>query len=149
MRYVFVDPDGTWPSWMLVVVMAPTGVVYQQQCAGQVCDQRDMEGFLVPIGGYKLDADEGLIDPDAFTAVFHDGDGCRWGSGYNALPAERLAALRQLVAALPYWSFGSRGETTARGALAIDESRLGDLTEAWVPVVTLDGPGVLIWNNCD
>lgn len=56
--------------------MAPTGVVYQQQCAGVACDQREVEGFLVPLGGYKLDADEGLVDPDAFTAVFHEGRWC-------------------------------------------------------------------------
>lgn len=33
--------------------------------------------------------------------------------------------------------------------LALDESRLGEVDEAWVPVVTPDGPGVLVWENSD
>ena len=43
MRYVFLDPDDTWPSWLAVVVIAPTGVAYQQQCAGVACDQREVD----------------------------------------------------------------------------------------------------------
>lgn len=33
--------------------------------------------------------------------------------------------------------------------LALDESRLSDLDEAWVPVLTAHGPGTLVWNNSD
>jgi hypothetical protein len=33
--------------------------------------------------------------------------------------------------------------------LALDESRLSDLDEAWVPVLTAHGPGALVWNNSD
>ncbi|MFJ9706886.1 DUF6210 family protein [Streptomyces sp. NPDC101234] len=33
--------------------------------------------------------------------------------------------------------------------LALDETRLADVDEAWVPVVTPDGPGVLVWENSD
>lgn len=40
-RHVFLDPDGTWrATWLVVVVEAPTGVIYEQQCAGTGTDQR-------------------------------------------------------------------------------------------------------------
>jgi hypothetical protein len=32
---------------------------------------------------------------------------------------------------------------------ALDESRLAEADEAWVPVFTPDGPGVLTWENSD
>ncbi|WP_328753160.1 DUF6210 family protein [Streptomyces sp. NBC_00285] len=33
--------------------------------------------------------------------------------------------------------------------LLLDESRLAEADEAWVPVLTPDGPGVLTWENSD
>ncbi|MFI8456658.1 DUF6210 family protein [Kitasatospora sp. NPDC085464] len=33
--------------------------------------------------------------------------------------------------------------------LQLDESRIGEADEAWVPVITPDGPGVLVWLNSD
>jgi hypothetical protein len=50
------------------------------------------------------------------------------------------------VEALPYWTC-DEGET--RVSLRLDESRLEEVVEAWVPVLTPDGPGVLVWENCD
>lgn len=35
------------------------------------------------------------------------------------------------------------------GSLALDETRLDETEEAWVRVLTPDGPGVLIWQNSD
>ncbi|NUP09165.1 MAG: hypothetical protein HOW73_24200 [Polyangiaceae bacterium] len=149
-RHVILDPDGTWlPKWLVVVVRAATGVVYHQQCCGVVCDQRRVQGFLVPLGGLKLGADAGMIDPAEFEAVFHEGEACVWGAANNALPAARLAQLRQLVLSVPYWTAGSDGETEACRGIELDDSRLEQLTEAWVPVLTPDGPGILMWSNCD
>ncbi|MFD9903267.1 DUF6210 family protein [Streptomyces sp. NPDC059063] len=31
----------------------------------------------------------------------------------------------------------------------MDETRVGEADEAWVPVVTPDGPGVPVWFNSD
>lgn len=147
---VFLDPDGTWPSqWLAVIVSAPTGVVYQHQCAGVACLLREVQGFLVPLGGHKLDADEGMVDPTEFSGVFHKRRQCVWGSADNALPPERLTLLRQLVSTVPYWFAGVDNDTETREALALDDSRLEDVREAWVPVLTADGPGVLVWANCD
>jgi len=64
------------------------------------------------------------------------------------LPPERLQQLRALVQAIPYWTRSGDGEDH-RGHLLLDESRLLELVEAWVPVITADGPGVLTWPNCD
>ncbi|MYX33047.1 MULTISPECIES: DUF6210 family protein [unclassified Streptomyces] len=34
-------------------------------------------------------------------------------------------------------------------ALRVDESRIRDADEAWIPVITPDGPAVLVWFNSD
>ncbi|MEU6356441.1 DUF6210 family protein [Streptomyces sp. NPDC047072] len=44
---------------------------------------------------------------------------------------------------------GSRGLTWPPSLLDLDESRLAEADEAWVPVLTPDGPGVLTWENSD
>ncbi|MGS2617385.1 DUF6210 family protein [Micromonospora sp. LZ34] len=33
--------------------------------------------------------------------------------------------------------------------LRLDESRMREVDEAWVPVITPDGSGVLVWFNSD
>lgn len=35
------------------------------------------------------------------------------------------------------------------GLLQVDETAIDELDEAWIPVLTVDGPGVLIWSNSD
>lgn len=113
------------------------------------CDQRELEGFLVPLGGLKLDPEDGMIDPAEFEAVFHRGKACAWGAANNALPAERFETLRQLVASVPYWTDGAANAAGTRQPIQLDETRREQLTEAWVPVLTAHGPGVLMWSNCD
>ena len=49
----------------------------------------------------------------------------------EAFPPERLAALRRLVASVPYSAVDDDGKTATRTALEIDESRPEDLTESW------------------
>jgi hypothetical protein len=146
-RRVSLDPDGTWdPAWIVVVVAASTGVIYEQQCAGLATELRTLEGFLVPLGGQKLDPDAGKIDPGELTGVFHKGKDCAWGSGIS-LPPERLDNLRSVIASITYWK--ASGDDELRSHLELDDSRLEALTEAWAPVITADGPGVLMWHNCD
>ncbi len=149
-RRVFIDPDGTFkPQWLVVVIEAATGVIYSQQCCGNVCDQREVEGYLVPLGGLKADPGKGLVDPDEFTAVFHERDGCVWGSSYGSLPAARLERLRELVREVPFWICKEGEHIDQRSFLELDERHLDDITEAWVPVLTAAGRGVLMWANCD
>ena len=68
MRYVVIDPDGSDHSYLGLLVRYATGVSYRQQCGGVACDQRSVEGYYVPLGGARYDA-EGRVDPGALTAV--------------------------------------------------------------------------------
>ena len=52
-NYIFLDPDGTQDFGLLVIVAAPTGVVYAHQCGGLYTLQREAEGFIVPVGSLE------------------------------------------------------------------------------------------------
>jgi len=139
---VDLDPDGTWSLSAAVVVLRSSGVAYAHQCAGHHCEERLAEGYLVPLGGMLLDPDQRL-DPLSLTAPFHTGDKCNWGTDRTGV--DRLAGL---VAGLPFWTRRPEGKVS-RDGLALDRSRDGEVAEGWAPVLTPDGPGVLLWTNCD
>lgn len=143
-RRVFFDPDGTASDYLGVIVLYKTGVVYEQQCGGVACDRRAAEGYFVPLGGARFDPAAGRIDVAALTAPFHHGRTCLWGKPPTD---DRLAHLRAAVASIPYWSRGAAGDRRAR--LELDPSRVWEILEAWVPVLTPDGPAILTWPNCD
>lgn len=154
MHYVFLDPDGTNHSTisLYVIVAAATGVTYATQCAGVANNERSLEGFLVPVGGAKLDAEQGRLDSNAFREVFHgEKDQCYWGDRHQVLPPARMNLLATRVAEIPYWISHPPGSVgrEARLALKLDVGRSDEIAEAWVPVVTPDGPGILTWDNCD
>ena len=44
---IFLDPL----PYPVVIVPAPTGVIYACQVGGTACLQREVEGYLVPLGG--------------------------------------------------------------------------------------------------
>lgn len=155
-RRVMIDPDGASNSYIGVIIQFSTGVIYEQQCAGTDCDQRSVEGYYVPLGGCRFEPERGRIDFESLRAPFHDGDACYFGGRpYPAspdtckLPLERLAQLRVAVESITYWAFESDFDSQPRTHLSLDESRLAELVEAWVPVHTPDGPGILTWPNCD
>lgn len=139
-RYVFLDPDGTGTDrgWVFVVVAAPTGVVYQTQGGGYGCVPYEQEGYLIPVLGQDLDAE--------LKEIFV-GDLKGWGSRGLDWPEELLARLRRAVA-FPVYGSANRDDTWP-GPLVLDESRLTDADEGWVPVLTPDGPGFLAWENSD
>ncbi|GAA3792542.1 DUF6210 family protein [Streptomyces phyllanthi] len=139
-RYVFLDPDGTGADtgWVFVIVAAPTGVVYQVQGGGVGCVQYAQEGYLLPMFGQGLD--------EELKEIFEgelEGQGARrtdWPEGL----------LDRLRAAVGLHVYGSANrDDTWPTALVLDETRLAEIDEAWVPVVTPDGPGVLVWENSD
>ncbi len=55
------------------------------------------------------------------------------------------------MAGIPCWKIfmPRRSQDDRQEPLQIDDSRLYELCEAWVPVLTANGPGVLLWENCD
>jgi len=145
---VYLDPDGTLPEWIAIIVRRETDVIYGTQCAGVATEQRFVEGYLVPVGGSKYDVDEGKIEVQPFVDVFHESGDCKWAWTGRTLPLERRALLSTLVESVPYWHSRLDGDDQ-KDRLRIDTTRLEQLAEAWIPVQTPDGPGVLLYRNCD
>jgi hypothetical protein len=148
-HYVSASPDEWDDRWIAVIVEAATNVVYQHQCAGVVCDLRSRQGYLVPLGSSQYSEPSRRIDVSAFRSVFHDGNRCNWLRPGERLPADRLEELLSLVCELPF-RFGTADGTLDRcERLLLDETRVGEVVEAWVPVLTPAGRGVLVRQNCD
>ncbi|MEU9989585.1 DUF6210 family protein [Streptomyces sp. NPDC048045] len=139
-RYVFLDPDGTGmdQGWVFVVVAAPTGVVYQVQGGGFRCVRYEQEGYLIPLLGRGLD--EELKEIFVGELKGRGSRGLDW-------PPDLLARLGKAVAFHVYGS--ANRDDPFPAPLALDGTRLAGIDEAWVPVVTPDGPGVLVWENSD
>jgi hypothetical protein len=155
--YVFLDPDGTAgpvAPWMYVVVEKQTGVVYQQQFGGNVTRFGQVEGYLVPV--HAPEALEELRD--LFERTFrgagtwdYDWSGSATEPGHRGapLPSDPLRRLRDAVRRIPFWTTNCDGDAEQRDLLKVDEDRLAEVDEAWVPVLTPAGPGVLLWPNSD
>jgi hypothetical protein len=140
-----IDADGTIGNYLLVIVEKETGVVYEQQCGGLYNEQRIAEGFVVIVGGHVDVTTQAELD-DLFERVNHhnpptDEDGWR-----RIWPAQ-LEELRGLVERIPI--FGPSDFGVSRDFLRLDNERLAELTEAWVPVKTLMGRAILTWPNSD
>ena len=150
LRVAEVDPDGTLlENWLAVVIRHSTGVVYRHQCAGVACEHRLTEGYLVMLERTAFDVDEPPIKTDELIQVFHDGDVCMWPWTGRAVPEERISWLEKLVRRIPYWAYEAGNPLGVRSALELDLERREDIAEAWIPVLTPDGTGVLIYENCD
>lgn len=134
-RFVFIDPDGTAGDWAHVVVEAPTGVFYQQEYGGTSRRQGQTEGYLVPMSGTS-----GEIE--AVAAVFEPFRG--GGAGGHVWEGAQLDALRAAVGAVRFWACDGNAERPH--PLRLDESRLPEADDAWLPVHTPDGPGLLVWS---
>jgi len=152
---VFLDPDGTIPHLFGVIVEHPTGIRYEQQCGGVETLQRSTEGYFIPLSEFTAIGDAEGVLSSQLTAVFHRGRSCLWRGNPDKLPPntshlspDRLETLKSLVESIPYWICDD-SDSEQRSHLRLDETRLGELIEAWVPVVTADGPAILVWENCD
>jgi hypothetical protein len=137
-RNVLIDPDGTGPGWTFVVMRWPTGVFYQHQYGGTACRQGELEGYLVPVNGTQA--------RPVFDAVFVS-TLRRVGSWGRRLEPELLDEVRRAVGSIRFWP-DAQGSPTHQ-QLQVDESALDELDEGWIPVLTSDGPGVLLWPNSD
>jgi hypothetical protein len=145
---VFLDADGMLEPWLAAVIRHATGVVYATQCAGVATEQRFIEGYLVLLGGSKYDATNETIEDDSLMNIFHQGETCMWHWRGKDLPAERLQELKLLVEQITYWRSGGEGRDSPY-RLCIDQDRIGEIAEGWIPIETPDGPGVLLYKNCD
>ena len=102
---------------------------------------RVAEGFLIPLGGPE--AAKPLID--WFWKTFR-------GNSYQPM-AEwteiRIAELRALVSSIACWWTVRDGTQDERRFLQLDEARMMECIEGWVPVQTPYGPGILLFENSD
>ena len=138
---VSLDPDGTNDFGLLLVVQSTDGVRYAHQVAGYACEQRVVQGFVIPLG--PPSAADSLVD--FFATTFHGnpplGGWHEWTAGERDECARLVAQVKVL---------DERREQHATWAsLAVDSSRGIDVTEGWVPVESPYGPAVLLFRNSD
>jgi hypothetical protein len=123
-----------------VLVHAATGVTYDTQCAGYACEQRSAEGFLVPVWPPAA-----VMALDRWFKVRFRGHCHTPERDWTPENAEQLA---KLLADIECDSRDAHGEYRPT-ALTLDRSRLDECVEAWIPVHTPFGPGVLLRENSD
>ena len=141
MREVFVNPSAflLYP-WMAVLVPASTGITYANQTGGVTCTQRQLEGYYVPVFDQE--------GHDLLCSIFEETLG-----GFGMRQHHEVVWTGQLLDDLRRAVAQVRMDSSEGGPsevpLILDESRLDEVDEAWVPVTSPDGPGVLIWENSD
>jgi Family of unknown function (DUF6210) len=124
-------------DWMYVVIRTQTCAVYQQQYGGTACRQGQVEGLMVPVFGPK-----GLSQlRELFEGHFRGAGTCNY-----TWQADEVERLREAVGGVGYWASDESGDGSA-SPLQLDEQQLREADEAWVPVRTPHGPGVLVWPN--
>ncbi|CAM3592195.1 DUF6210 domain-containing protein [Kibdelosporangium persicum] len=130
------NPHDAVPEVLCLIVPAPTGVVYENQCGGHACLRKSLEGFLVVVGRAT-----------PFTEFFARFDG-RPPVSWTVEDLDRLQRLvREKVAY--FVPDGDSGDSDVRVLLSLDFDRLDDLTEAWLPVRAGDEAAVLVFANSD
>jgi len=146
MPYVFLDPDGSNAFGLAVIVFASTGVRYGTQCNGLATEERSAEGFLVLCPSRDPAAGRPEQDIGALFATFFD-DNFR-GGVTPVWTDDLIEQLGNIVGRVVFWKT-EPGAHTDRGYLRLDPSRISACVEAWIPVVTVWGPGILVTDNSD
>ena len=142
MPRVILNPDGDADIGLIVIIEAKTGVIYEQQCAGHATEQRSLEGFLIPVGGTA----EAKKIYDWFWDTFKGG--CYHAEERKLWDAERVDQLRVLVGEIACWHWSDDGKEE-RHMLQLDATRTKECVEAWIPVRTPYGLGLLTLANSD
>jgi len=149
--YIFFDPDGTQPLGLIAIVAAATGITYAHQCGGYATEIRQLEGFAVPVG----DATAAQPLCAFFAQRFHGNPPIgernaekRSYGGWTAADLEQVDLLLGHIALWKTYPEGS-GMDDEREFLHLDRNRLDELTEGWIPVRSVYGPGVLVFANSD
>lgn len=136
-----IELDDDEDQGLGVIVLAPSGSLYSNQCGGHACHHPTAEGIYVPLGD----------SPDEFEAHFY-GPGSKWsGRCFDGIDEETA---RFIDAHLRSRVFGGAG------CITVDRARLADSEEAWIHVVIAENadarlsahggrPGILTWRNSD
>lgn len=122
MKRVFLQQCLLRP-WL--IVEAKTGIEYSHQCGGSQTTIINVEGYLIP------------CEP------FYD-DPVKWNEKDYI---EKCG--RELVEALPVMTFLNANNKDTWELVRYDLNRIEEAIEAWVPITTSLGKGVLIWDNSD
>jgi len=130
------NPQNAVPEVLGMIVAAPTGVLYGNQCGGLACLYKSVEGYLVVAGRAT-----------AFIDFFARFDG-RPPAGPADWAAQDLAHLKRMVQEQVFY-FVPDGSADTRVPLTLDPANLPDLTEAWIPVRVGDDAAVLVFANSD
>ncbi len=145
MNYIFLDPEGTQEMGLIVIVSAETGVLYAHQCAGLFLEIRTIEKFAVPLG--DSNAAQKLKN---FFSKFEDSvPPMNNSKNQEFWKAEDLNELQILVEEIQFWKTSRDLQNDKKAFLELDFEKLADLTEAWIPVKMVYGPGVLVFANSD
>jgi len=136
-KNVLLDPDGSSPDALFIIVEHPTGIVYKLQYGGTATLIGGLEGFLVPV--HHEESHRTLRE------IFERDLRGAGTTGWPDWPPPLLDLLRRAVGQIRYWP----SDDGAPGYISLDEGRLAEIDEAWIPVLTADGPGLLIWKNSD
>ncbi len=140
-KTIVIAPDGTPDFGLIVLIEHSSGIQYEVQCGGHMTERRSREGYIVPVGTAEAARPLRELFARLFRGNPPPAGGNQWTSG-------KINELDALVAQVPYWTRLPEG-IDSRHVLALDRDRAVDLTEAWVPVDTPDGKGVLIFKNSD
>ncbi|WP_373302495.1 DUF6210 family protein [Streptomyces atratus] len=132
-RHVFLDPDGAATDRLYVVVTAPIRGVYQQQYGGTACRQGEAEGFLVPVRSPMNSARCGSSSSSTSAVRTRGTAPGRRTSGPPCAARSGTSSAGSATAwtTSPANCSGTRAGWTRR-------------TRHGVPVLTPDGPGMLL-----
>ncbi|MFG2908463.1 DUF6210 family protein [Kitasatospora sp. NPDC048286] len=114
------------------------GCSISSSTAQAACRQGQVEGFLVPLFG----PDEPGALRELFEKHFRG-----VGTWDYAWPDDERDRLRGIVGAVRYRACD--GTVEEPRPVCLDGSRIREADEAWVPVLTPDGPAVLVWFDSD
>lgn len=118
---IFLNFPGEPTIYLLIE--APTGVVYEMQCGGLRCELREAEGFLVPTYRSAPDIQTVGDEPD--------------------INKHQLAKIKECCSDLEIMISDVHVSTE------IDESRMDEWLEAWIPARIGTFRGYFVWNNSD
>ena len=139
--FLDVNPRDDSPHILGLIVEHRTGVVYGNQVGGLACVWRSLEGFFVVLGTGQV--------PQSFIDYFARYGGSPPLTRLDWSPGD-LADVASLIArTAPFASTGADGFGESRLPVRLDESRLDDLTEGWIPVAFGDRRGVIVFPNSD
>lgn len=137
-HFVLLHPDRTEKPYLYVIIPAETGVVYANQVGEKASEIRELEGFLIPLTQHSITTQL----TGFFLREFHSqGHQITWTEG-------KIGTLKALVKEISCW-YTIKGGKDDSFHLLLDETRMEECTEGWIPVHTPYGSGVLVFNHRD